>query len=191
MNLIHAKSHEIPISPKLEIEPNSSLFIVLKKYGDVSNTYNVNYKSGSGTYYVSTDDITWSSATGLMNFRVYSAKRLKTSVENTVLSQKLEEQREKLLPIRADLEEQTVRQALIVAGEILGKERRIYDNVMCTMPDDRIPLLAYARVQDLQTGLNIKAEISSYTVEMHAGDSQSNIGATSVSLTLDEVHSSQ
>lgn len=180
---------EIPVNPKLEVEPNSSLFIVFKRYGDVSNTYNVNYKSGSGTYYVSTDDLTWSTATGLMNHRIYSAKRLKTSVENTVLSQQLDEQREKILPIRADLEEQTVRQALIIAGEALGKERRVYDNIICTMPDDRIPLASYMRLQDIMTGLDIKAVITGYTVEMHAGDSQTNIGATSITLTLDDVHS--
>ena len=179
---------EIPVTPKLEVEPNSSLFVVFKKYGDASNTYNVNYKSGSGTYYVSTDNVTYSSATGLMNYRVYSAKRLKTSVENTVLSQKLDEQKEKILPIRSDLEEQTVRQALIIAGESLGHERRVYDNIMCTMPEDRIPLASYIRLQDSHSGLDIKAVITGYTVEMHAGDSQSNIGASSIKLTLDDVH---
>jgi hypothetical protein len=179
---------EIPITPKLEIEPNTSLFLVFKKYGDVSNTYNLGYKTGSGTYYVSSDDSTYSSATGLVNYRVYDAKRLKTSVENTVLSQTLGEQREKLLPIRADLEEQTVRQAMLVAAEILGQERRVYDNVICTMPEDRIPLAAYLRFQDETTGIDIKAEIASYTVEMHAGDSNSNIGASQISLTLDDIH---
>ena len=179
---------EIPITPKLEIDPDSTLFIVLEKFGDASNTYNVDYKSGSGTYYVSTDDVTWNTATGLPNFRVYSAKRLKTSVEITGMSQKLGEQREKILPIRADLEEQTVRQALIVAAESLGRELRIYDKIICTMPDDRVPLASYLRLQDDLTGLDIKAEIASYTVEMHAGDSQSNIGATQITLTLDDIH---
>jgi hypothetical protein len=179
---------EIPVSPKLEIEPNDPLHIVFHKYGTVSNTFNLDYKSGSGTYYVSTDDATWSSSTGLINYRVYDAKRLKTSVENTNLSKTLSEQREKLLPIRADLEEQTVRQALLIAGETLGRERRVYEDVICTMPDDRIPLTAYMRFQDSTTGLDIKANIVSYSVEMHAGDKQSNIGASSVKLTLDDIH---
>jgi len=179
---------EVPVSPKLEVEPDAPLHIVFKKYGDVSNTFDVNYKSGSGTYYVSTDDITWTTATGLVNYRVYDAKRLKTSVENTNLSKILGEQREKLLPIRADLEEATVRQALLIAGETLGRERRVYEDVLCTMPEDRIPLCSYMRMQDKETGLDIKATIVSYSVEMHAGDKQSNIGASSVKLTLDDVH---
>jgi hypothetical protein len=179
---------EIPVSPKLEITPNENLHIVFHKYGDVSNTYNIDYKSGSGTYYVSTDDSTWNTSTGLINYRVYDAKRLHTSVENTNLSQILGEQREKLLPIRADLEEQTVRQALLIAGETLGRERRVYEDVICTMPDDRIPLVSYMRFQDSTTGIDIKANIISYSVEMHAGDSQTNIGASSVKLTLDDIH---
>ena len=44
------------------------------------------------------------------------------------------------------------------------------------------------RFQDLTTGLDIKANIISYTVEMHAGDKQTNIGASSVKLTLDDIH---
>ena len=179
---------EIPISPKLEVQPEEILHIVFPAYGDVSNTFNINYKSGSGTYHVSTDGTTWSAATGLVNFRVYDAKRLHTSVENTNLSKILSEQREKLLPIRADLEEQTVRQALLIAGETLGRERRVYEDVICTMPDDRISLSSYIRMQDLKTGLDIKATIVSYSIEMHAGDAQTNIGATSVKLTLDDVH---
>ena len=179
---------EIPVSPKLEVEPNESLHLVFHRMNDVSHTYNIDYKSGSGTYYVSTDDVTWASATGLINYRIYDAKRLHTSVENTNLSKILGEQREKLLPIRADLEEQTVRQALLIAGETLGRERRVYEDVICTMPDDRIPLTSYMRFQDSTTGIDIKANIVSYSVEMHAGDKQTNIGASSVKLTLDDIH---
>jgi len=180
--------YEIPITPKLEFEPNSALHMVFLKYGDASNTFNLDYKSGSGTYYVSTDDATWSTATGLVNFRMYDAKRLMTTVENTVLSQRFPNQREKLFPIRADLEAQTVRQTMTVAAEALGRERRVYENVTATMPDKRIPLASFIRFEDATTGLDIKAQIVSYTVEMHAGDSMSNIGASTITLTLDDIH---
>tara|TARA_R110000787_G_C13420654_1_gene444859 strand:+ start:686 stop:2398 length:1713 start_codon:yes stop_codon:yes gene_type:complete len=179
---------EVPISPKLEVTPGEMLHIVFVKYGTASHTYNVNYKSGGHHYHVSSDGITWSTSTGLLNFRIYDAKRLHTSVENTNLSKILTEQREKLLPIRADLEEETVRQALLIAGETLGRERRVYEDVLCTMPEDRIPLTSYMRMQDSLTGLDIKAVIVSYTVEMHAGDNNSNIGASEIKLTLDDVH---
>jgi len=179
---------EVPVSPKLEVTPGDKLHIVFVKYGTASHTYNVNYQAGGDQYHVSSDGTTWSTSVGKLNFRVYDAKRLHTSVENTNLSKILSEQREKLLPIRADLEEQTVRQALLIAGETLGRERRVYEDITCTMPDDLIPLTSYMRFQDLTTGLDIKANIISYTVEMHAGDKQTNIGASSVKLTLDDIH---
>jgi hypothetical protein len=178
---------EFPIRPKLEVTPNESLFIVFPIYGSASHTINVDYKSGSGTYYDSTDNVTWTSRTGLMNYRVYDAKRLFTTLENTVVSQTLGEPREKLLPIRGDLEEQSVRQTMIQAGAILGKQRRIYQNVEVTPVTDVIPLASFCRLQDVTTGLDIKAVINGYKIEMHAHNNR--IGATSITLTLDELYS--
>jgi len=178
---------EFPIRPRLDVVPNESLFIVFPKYGSASHTININYKSGSGVYYDSTNNVTWTSRTGLTNFRVYSAKRLFTTIENTVVSQTLPEPREKLFPIRADLEEQTVRQTLIQAAELMGKQRRVYEKVIITPPTDRIPLSAYCRLQDSVTGLDVKAVIVGYTIEMHAKNNV--IGADSVTLVLDEMYS--
>ncbi len=178
---------EFPLRPKLEVTPNESLFIIFPKYGDASNTINIDYATGSGTYYDSTDNVTWTSRVGKSNYRVYSAKRLFTTVENTVVSQTLPEPREKILPIRADLEEQTVRQTLIMAAQLMGKQRRIYEKVEITPPTDRIPLASYCRLQDSTSGLDIKAIIVGYTVEMHAYNDR--IGADRVTLVLDEMYS--
>ena len=178
---------EFPIHPKLEITPNEQLFIVFPSFGDASNTININYKAGTGTYKTSSDGITWSTPVGAPSYRVYTAKRLFTTMENTVISQKLPEPREKILPIRADLEEQAVRHALIHAGYIMGKQRRIYSKVIVTPPTSRIPLASYCRLQDSASGLNIKAVINEYTVEMHSHNNV--IGANSITLTLDELYS--
>ena len=178
---------EFPLVPKLEVTPNESLFIVFRKYGDVSNTININYASGAGVYYDSTDNVTWTSRVGKTNYRIYSAKRLFTTVENSVISQALPEPREKILPIRADLEEQSVRQTLIQAAEIMGKQRRIYEKVIVTPPTDRIPLASYCRLQDSVSGLDIKAVIAGYSIEMHSVNNR--IGADYVTLVLDEMYS--
>ena len=181
--------HEIPISPKLEVEPGEQLHLIFNTYGDVSNTYNVSYATGSGTYYTGGPDTWASTVTGSVAIRVYDAKRLHTSVENANVSARLaDEQREKLLPIRADLEEQTVRQSLLIAGSVLGRERRVYENVVATMPDDLIPLASYIRMEDQLTSLDIKATIVAYTVEMHAGDGATTIGASEIKLTLDDIY---
>ena len=173
---------EYPVTPKLEVNPNDPLYIVFPAYGDASNTVNINYKSGVGTYFAG-----GSSGTGSPAYRVYSAKRLMTSLENTVVSQKLPEPREKLLPIRGDLEEQTVRQAMIQAGFILGKQRRVYQDVTITPTTDRIPLASYCRLQDSKSGLDIKAIIDSYEIEMHSNNNR--LGADSIKLSLDELYS--
>ena len=178
---------EYPVTPKLEVTPNEQLYIVFPKYGTSGNTVNINYKSGTGTYKDSSDGVSWSTATGSPAHRVYSAKRLMTSLENTVVSQKLPEPREKLLPIRGDLEEQTVRQAMIQAGFILGKQRRVYQDVTITPTTDRIPLASYCRLQDSKSGLDIKAIIESYEIEMHSNNNR--LGADSIKLSLDELYS--
>ena len=173
---------EYPVTPKLEVNPNDPLYIVFPAYGTSSNTVNINYKAGAGTYFAG-----GSSVTGSPAYRVYSAKRLMTSLENTVVSQKLPEPREKLLPIRGDLEEQTVRQAMIQAGFILGKQRRVYQDVTITPTTDRIPLASYCRLQDSKSGLDIKAIIDSYEIEMHSNNNR--LGADSIKLSLDELYS--
>ena len=173
---------EYPVTPKLEVNPNDPLYIVFPAYGTSSNTVNINYKAGAGTYFAG-----GSSVTGSPAYRVYSAKRLMTSLENTVVSQKLPEPREKLLPIRGDLEEQTVRQAMIQAGFILGKQRRSYQDVTITPTTDRIPLASYCRLQDSKSGLDIKAIIDSYEIEMHSNNNR--LGADSIKLSLDELYS--
>ena len=178
---------EYPVTPKLEITPNEQLYVVFPKYGTATDTVNINYKAGVGTYKTSTDGTTWSNATGSPAHRIYSAKRLMTTLENTVVSQKLPEPREKLLPIRADLEEQTVRQAMIQAGFILGKQRRAYEDVVITPTTDRIPLASYCRLQDSKSGLDIKAIIDSYEIEMHSNNNR--LGADSIKLSLDELYS--
>ena len=150
---------EIPIKPKLEVTPNEQLYIVFRKYGDASNTYNVNYEAGSGTYWDSTDGATWTSRTGKSAFRVYDARRLVTTVENIDATALLPEPRERIFPIRADLEEQTVRETLLQAAAVLGKQKRTYGTITISAPTSRIPLSTFCKLQDVKTGLNVLATI--------------------------------
>lgn len=178
---------ELPIKPKLEVTKGEHLFLVFREYGDATNYYNINYKSGSGEYYDSTDGVTWTKRTGNHSFRVWSARRLKITVENTSLSATLSEPREKLLPVRADLEEQTVREMMLQASTVLAKQVRIYEPIEITPPDKRIKTGYYCRLQDLKTGLDTKAIIESVDLEMIAGDTQSNLGANTIKIGLESI----
>jgi hypothetical protein len=172
---------EVPITPRLQVTPGEQLFISFTKTGDVTNTISVNYTAGSGVYWDSTDGTTWVSRTGKSSYRVYEAKKLVTTVENVSASEFLPEPRERIFPIRADLEEQTVRETLLAASEVLGKQRRTYGTVIVSPVTSRIPLGTYCTLEDGKTGLNVKANITG--VDLSA--SSSDLGVQRISLTLD------
>jgi len=175
---------EIPIKPKLEVTPNEQLYIVFRKYGDASNTYNVNYQAGSGTYWDSSDGTTWTSRTGLSAFRVYDARRLVTTVENVDATELLPEPRERIFPIRSDLEEQTVRETLLQAAEVLGKQKRTYGRVIVSPTTSRIPLGTNCKLQDAKTGLDVYANIVGVDLEANTD----TLGVQRIELSLEAYH---
>jgi len=172
---------EIPITPRLQVTPGEQLYIVFPKTGDASNTISVNYTAGSGTYFDSTDGTTWTSRTGKSSYRVYEARKLVTTVENVSTTEVLPELRERIFPIRADLEEQTVRATLIAASEVLGKQRRTYGTVIISPVTARIPLGSYCTLEDNKTGLSVKANITAVDLTATSAD----LGVQRISLTLD------
>ena len=175
---------EIPITPRLQVTPGEQLFIAFSRTGDASNTISVNYTAGSGVFWDSTDGTTWTSRVGKSSYRVYEARKLVTTVENVSASEFLPELRERIFPIRADLEEQTVRATLIAASEVLGKQRRTYGTVIVSPVTGRIPLGTYCTLEDGKTGLSVKANITG--VDIQAGSS--DLGVQRISLTLDGYH---
>ena len=175
---------EIPITPRLQVTPGEQLFIVFTRTGDASNTISVNYTAGSGVFWDSIDGVTWTSRVGKSSYRVYEARKLVTTVENVSASEFLAEPRERIFPIRADLEEQTVRATLIAASEVLGKQRRTYGTVIVSPVTSRIPLGTYCTLEDGKTGLSVKANIVG--VDIQAGSS--DLGVQRISLTLDGYH---
>ena len=175
---------EIPITPRLQVTPGEQLFIAFSRTGDASNTISVNYTAGSGVFWDSTDGTTWTSRVGKSSYRVYEARKLVTTVENVSASEFLPELRERVFPIRADLEEQTVRATLIAASEVLGKQRRTYGTVIVSPVTGRIPLGTYCTLEDGKTGLSVKANITG--VDIQAGSS--DLGVQRISLTLDGYH---
>ncbi len=172
---------EIPIHPRLDVTPGEQLYIVFPKVGDASNTISVNYAAGSGTYWDSTDGTTWVSRTGKSAYRVYESRRLTTTVENTSAAEILPEPRERIFPIRSDLEEQTVRQTLFSAAEVLGKQRRTYGTVIVSPVTARIPLGTFCKLEDVKTGLSVKANITGIDLQADS----STLGVQRIELALD------
>jgi hypothetical protein len=172
---------EIPIRPRLSVTPNEQLYLVFPRFGTSTNTFSVNYKSGSGTFWDSTDGTTWTSRVGQSAYRIYDAKRLITTVENTTTTALLPAPKERAFPIRSDLEEQTVRETMIQAAAILGKRRRTYGKVIISPVTARIPLGAFCELQDIKTGLNVKVNIMAIDLTVGSGTG----GVDRIELTLD------
>lgn len=172
---------EIPIHPRLDVTPGEQLYIVFPKVGDAANTISVNYKAGSGTYWDSTNGTSWTSRTGKSAYRVYESRRLTTTVENTSAAELLPEPRERIFPIRSDLEEQTVRQTLLSAAEVLGKQRRTYGTVIVSPVTARIPLGTFCKLEDVKTGLSVKANITGIDLQADS----STLGVQRIELALD------
>lgn len=172
---------EIPIHPRLDVTPGEQLYIVFPKVGDAANTISVNYKAGSGTYWDSTNGTSWTSRTGKSAYRVYESRRLTTTVENTSAAELLPEPRERIFPIRSDLEEQTVRQTLLSAAEVLGKQRRTYGTVIVSPVTARIPLGTFCKLEDIKTGLSVKANITGIDLQADS----STLGVQRIELALD------
>ncbi len=178
---------EISLDEKINVEPNTPLMIVINQYGDGSNNFTLDYQTGTGTFYTSSDGDTWSSATGSFSFRDYSQKALHIILENTRAKAKYGT-REKVVNFNAGQEEGSAREALINAGEVLGLERRHYSQVTVSTPTLRIPLGQFCRIVDSKTGLNVKASIISMDIQMSAKSGETSIGADQVILGLEEVH---
>ncbi len=178
---------EISLDEKIDVEPNTPLMIVVNQYGDGSDNFTLDYQTGTGTFYTSSDGVTWSSATGSFSFRDYSQKALHIILENTRAKAKYGV-REKVVNFNAGQEEGSAREALINAGEVLGLERRHYSQVTVSPPTLRVPLGQFCRVVDSKTGLNVKASIISMDIQMSSRSGETSIGADQVILGLEEVH---
>ena len=172
---------EIPIHPRLDVTPGEQLYIIFPKVGDAANTISVNYAAGSGTYWDSTNGTSWTSRTGKSAYRIYESRRLTTTVENTSAAELLPEPRERIFPIRSDLEEQTVRQTLLSAAEVLGKQRRTYGTVIVSPVTARIPLGTFCKLEDIKTGLSVKANIIGIDLQADS----STLGVQRIELALD------
>jgi hypothetical protein len=180
---------ELGLQEKINVEPGTPLALVINKYGSVSSNLTMDYRTGTGTFWTSTDgvDANWVSATGLFSVRDYSWKSLQIILENTRAKAKYGT-REKVVQFNSGQEEGSAREALISAGEVLGLERRFYSQVTISPPTLRIPLGQYCRIYDTKTGLSVKANIISTDISMSGKSGETSIGADRVTLGLEEVH---
>ena len=150
---------------KVRVEPNQPLYILFEQYADAVNPINIDYDNTTGTHFTSATGAagSFSSNTGAMKFRTYHARSMVMILENTE-SRKVFPDREATVDMTGLIEEELAKVALIGLSDQVGKERRIYSDIMISPPDDPIPLGKMIRIHDKFNGLTIDADVISYEI---------------------------
>jgi hypothetical protein len=74
-----------------------------------------------------------------------------------------------------------VRETLIAAATVLGKQRRTYGTVVVSPVTARIPLSTFCKLEDVKTGLSVNANITGIDLQANS----SSLGVQRISLSLD------
>lgn len=175
---------EISFKEITSVIPRTQHFIVISKYGASGNEVNFDYQTGTGTYYRSADGTTWTSQVGKFALRTYHSKPINIIIENTTAKTKFGV-REDVVSFRNTTNEETARTALTSMSDILGKEKRIYSDVLVSCPTDRLPLGKYVRVYDVFNGQDIRAGVVGVDISMSA-DTDGKLGTNKMKLTLED-----
>jgi len=179
---------EIPVKPRLDVTPGEAMWIVFKKFGTATDTYDIAYDDSNteNESKTSSNGSSWSGFGHSAPVRIYTGRRIEITVENINVTRKLKEPREKLIPLRADMEDLTATQALLAASSALGKSVRTYPSILVSAPDTLPPLLKFCKIVDAKTGLSIKANMIGLHLEMHA-QSPSNLGTDRYTITCEDL----
>ncbi|MCV0398556.1 MAG: hypothetical protein K5785_01020 [Nitrosarchaeum sp.] len=184
--LASAKYFEILFN-KFSVLPATTIHCVIDKFADAVNYITLDYQTGTGTYHDSDDGIAWTARTGDIKFREYAAKTTHVLCENTVASKKFAGMKRQMnVPMTNFKSNEMALVALAGIATSRGKQRRRYPSFMVSAPTLPLHLGKTFRYIDIRTGLQFQPNLISYELGGSAYDKQSNLGATEISLTMEE-----
>jgi len=166
------------------VVPNQKIFLLVKLYGTATDSFAISYNTASGTYFDSSDGLTWTSRTGEIVFRSYSANPI-TIVYEDVRAKRKFKTREKTLSFPQASEFDHVVEALDAISDIVCVRKREYQPINIFPPDVRIDVGKYCRVR-IKDKFDRKALIIGLDFVMDVLDT-SNIGINKFTLSLQEV----
>ncbi|MBI5697302.1 MAG: hypothetical protein HZC29_02135 [Thaumarchaeota archaeon] len=169
-----------------DTEPNQKVFLMFDKYPDSSNPIKIDYQTGSGEYYDSTDGVSWTLRTGNVKIRTYHSEEIVEYVENVVAKKTFGRRREEVIPIQ-DLNEDSAIQALIGISDSIGKTRRTYKPIMISAVSSRLDLGKTIKIVDKNTGLDIVADLIAFDLGGSSTDKQNSLGASEIRITVEKV----
>lgn len=175
---------DIEVSPPLEIDPDKKYSIVIQKYTDNTNKFDIDYQTGTGTYFDSSDGSTWTSQTGDIKFRIYSSKATRIILEDVEARAKFGE-KETVFPLNEYSNKSSALVVLFGIAESQSQENRQFPEFTITPPDVEIKPGKDIRIIDIGSNLDMVASVTRYSISWSAYDKQSNLGARQVSLVVE------
>ena len=169
----------------VSVSHGEKLFMLITKYEDDTNPIRLDYQTAQGLFFDSNDGITWTQKTGEAKFRTYSSKTIHIIGQNCV-TRRQHRKKETMFSLQDFPNENTALQAFEGIIESLGKIKRIYEPITVTTPTERPEIGKTVKLIDVFNGLNVEADLVGYDISISTLDPNSNLGATSMKLYLEE-----
>ena len=174
---------EIPF-PDTAVVPNTQIYLMIKQYGNSTDTFVFSYQTATGSYLDSSDGETWTGRTGDTTIRSYSASPV-TVIFEDVRAKRKYKTREKILSFSQGAEFYHVVEALDAISDVVCVRKREYQPLEIFPPDVRVDVGKYCRVR-VKDKFDRKALIISLDFTMDVIDI-SNIGINKFTVTLQEI----
>ena len=171
---------------KLFTSVDEKVFVLIAKFPDAVNFPSLDYQTAVGEYWDSPDGVTWTQRVGEAKMRSYTSKTMHIIATNTV-TQKSKRNKEDVISLVDFQNEEAATRAMEAFSDVRGKEKRIYNQIVVSAPDDPIDLGKTARLLDKKTGLDATVDIVGYSISGSAYG-RGNRGATDMILTVEEMH---
>ncbi len=169
---------------KTPVVANTTIYLVVKKYGSASNTFVFGYQTGTGSYQTSSDGVSWgAAATGDTKIRTFAAYPIALSVED-IETRKKYGVRERVFDFTHDSELDHAVEAFDLVTDVASLKKREYLPITVSIPDVRVDIAKYCRLK-VKDVMDVKATIVGYDLEMNA-HSETALGTDSMTLFLQE-----
>ncbi len=139
---------EIALTENVSIIVGTTYYIVVKIYGNATDTFVISYdQAGSSSYEDSADGSSWTNrATSTMAHRTYYSEPVTITFEDVRTRRKFR-YREKAIEFQSGEEYAHVVEALDFLGDVVAVRKREYNPITVSCPNSRIDVGKYARLR--------------------------------------------
>lgn len=171
---------------RIATEPDNRLFVVFEEYGAAAtNSFALQYDSGgSNNYYTSTNGTSWGTVqNGDFALRTYPFRTFNLIYQNTVARREFGI-REKVVDIKNFTDFNTLKDTMIGLGRILSKQRRLFNTVTVSVPDNYVEPGKTCRIID-KLGLDQQVVILGWTISASVGNAEEMLGANTMQIQVE------